>query len=57
MPNEKPQKTLFPEPSPGSMVLTDTEINEAVGRGLLIAQETFDPTGLEVIGGNGPNTE
>lgn len=47
MASEKPQKTLFPEPSSGSTVLTDTEINEAVARGLLIARETFDQTGLE----------
>lgn len=47
MASEKPQKALFPEPSSGSTVLTDTEISEAVASGLLIARETFDQTGLE----------
>ncbi len=47
MSNEKKQTKLFPEPSPGSAVLTDTEISDAVARGMLIARDTYDPTSLE----------
>ena len=47
MSNEKKQTKLFPEPSAGSAVLTDTEIADAVGRGSLIAKDTYDKASLE----------
>ena len=46
MANSKAQSTLFPGAA-GSVVLTDEEIQQFVGSGLLIEKVTFDPRFLQ----------